>query len=125
MRQEGRWTFGRKGDGYVALYSDNPAAFAEDNDNELLAWGQDNVFVIELGRAADNGTFDDFVAAISAAAITAGKDVRYDSPSVGLVEVGWGGPLTVAGERVDLGPFPRWHNEFATVEFGSPVTRMT
>ncbi len=124
VREEGSWTCGRKGDGYLALYSQQPTTWAEDNDYELDADGDENVWIIELGSAAENGDFDAFVAAIAAAAVQVGDTVTYESPSVGTVEVGWEGPMTVAGEEIDLGPYPRWQNDFADVEFGSPLTHI-
>ncbi len=124
IAEQGQWVFGRKGDGYVALYSDNPISWAEDNDYELIAEGETNTWIVELGRAGDSGTFAEFTAAVGAASVAVGDAVVYESPSVGTVEVGWEGPMTVAGEPVDLGPFPRWSNPYAEVEHGSMVTHI-
>ena len=118
------WVFGRKGDGYVGLYSQNPLSWSEDNDYELDAEGETNIWIVEMGRLDDVGPFEDFVSALTAATVTIDDAVVYESPSVGTVEVGWDGPMTVAGDAVDLGPFPRWSNAYAEVEFGTLVTQI-
>ncbi|MBK7976629.1 MAG: hypothetical protein IPK07_26305 [Deltaproteobacteria bacterium] len=114
------WVIGRKGSSYVALYSQHPTRWAEDNDFELIADAKENVWLIELGDAESSGSFADFVAAITAARVTIGESVVYDSPSAGRVEVGWTGPMTVDGTAVDIGPYPRWENRYATTPFGEP-----
>lgn len=112
------WVIGRKGSGYVALYSQHPTRWAEDVDFELIADAKENVWLVELGDADASGTFADFVAAVTAARVSIGDAVSYDSPSLGRVEVGWTGPMTVAGASVDTGPYPRWRNAYATTPFG-------
>ncbi|MDP7111402.1 MAG: hypothetical protein QGH45_05540, partial [Myxococcota bacterium] len=124
VREEDHWTCGRKGDGYVALYSQNPTAWAEDSDVELDAEGDTNVWIVELGSAEESGSFDAFVDAVTAADVEIDEQVQYASPSLGAITVGWEGPMMVAGEEVDLGPFPRWQNDHAQVEQGDPLTRI-
>jgi len=124
VREEGQWVVGRKGDGYVALYSENPVVWSEENDYELIAEGETNVWIVEMGSTDENGSFDAFAEAIVAAAVEIGDTVQYESPSVGSVEVSWEGAMTVAGEAVDLGPYPRWANDHASVEFGEMVTHI-
>ncbi|MCB0971594.1 MAG: hypothetical protein KDA97_08775, partial [Acidimicrobiales bacterium] len=72
VRQEGNWTLGRKGDGYIALWSMrpvswreyDPAVYATDDMTEpfdlVAEGGPDNIWVCEVGEAAD-GTFDEWV----------------------------------------------------------------
>jgi len=122
--QDGRWTFGRKGHAYVALFSEHPVAWAEENDHELIADARENVWIVELGDAAANGTFVQFVEAIRTAPVTIGDRVAYDSPGVGMVAVGWEGPMTVDGEAVEPGPFQRWDNVYCRQAFGTNVTRI-
>jgi len=122
VREEGSWVCGRKGDGYVALYSHNPTHWAEEEPHELVAPGTDNVWLVELGSAEESGEFDEFVEKTTAAQVEVGDKVSWDSPSAGLVEVGMEGPMTVDGVDIDLGPYPRWDNGFGTQQFGSLVT---
>ncbi len=32
--------------------------------------------------------------------------------------------MTVEGEEIDLGPYPRWSNDYSEIEFGNPITRV-
>jgi len=125
LREQAGWVLGRKGDGYLALWSQAPGQWAEASDYALETGVVDNVYVVELGRAADWGTFDAFVTAVTdaAVAVTDGRLV-YESPSVGEVAVGWTGPLTVGGAAIDLGPYERWENAYATTPVGAPRTRI-
>ncbi|MCZ7586105.1 MAG: hypothetical protein M5R36_23810 [Deltaproteobacteria bacterium] len=114
--EETHWTFGRLGDAYLALYSDVEPAWADPpaDGYELIADNPSNVWILELGRASDDGTFQDFIDGLLAASLSVdGLDVSYDSPSVGLVEYGWTGPLVVGGDAVDQGPYPRFDNAYA------------
>ncbi len=122
--QDGHWTFGQKGDGYVALYSQGETSWNEENDYELDAEGTENVWIVELGSAEEWGDFDSFVDAVSGASVTIDDEVTYTSPSQGTVRVGWEGPMNVEGVEVDIGPYPRWDNAYATVEHGSTATRI-
>src|SRR4030095_3884416 len=140
--QEGNWTFGRKGDGYVALFSwrptrwllYDPMGYATNGLVKpfglLAEGGADNVWLVECGRAADWGSFDAFRAAIMQASVavtprpstepsplSAGFDVRYDSPSQGPVTFGSTGDFTVGGQVIALRDFPRFDNPFAQVAF--------
>jgi hypothetical protein len=125
VREVGHWVLGRKAYGLLALWSQAPGAWAEGSDHALETGVTDNVYVVELGRTADWGSFDAFVAAVTGAAIgvTDGRLV-YQSPSLGEVAVGWTGPLTVAGEPVDLGPYRRWDNASSTTAVGAARTRI-
>ena len=78
VRQDG-WTFGRKGDGYVALWSWRPTEWVpfdgsvERPDGVTSPWelkaagGSDNVWINQVGRATDfGGSADPFAAFIDA-----------------------------------------------------------
>ncbi|HEX5096961.1 MAG TPA: hypothetical protein VFX21_13135 [Acidimicrobiia bacterium] len=129
--QEGNWTFGRKGDGYVALWSQRPPTWREHDPNvvfthgltrpfDLVAMGgAQNVWIAEVGDAAKWETFDAFKAAITAAPVTVDADlnVDYTSPTEGHMRFGSTGPLTVNDTEVDLHPTARIDNPFVTVPF--------
>jgi len=51
-KEDGNWVAGRAGNGLVALYSQHPVNWAQDNDYELIAPEGDNVWVVELGRSS-------------------------------------------------------------------------
>ncbi len=153
--QRGHWTIGRRGDGYVALWSWRPTRWREHDPAkvptgrlkgtfDLVAeGGPDNVWIVEVGRAADQGGAGDpfaaFVDSVTSAppqvtrragggpdepaadfdAVKAGFDVRYRSPAEGELAFGWTGPLTVDGEEVDLHPDARWDSPWTNAAWGS------
>jgi hypothetical protein len=123
VTQIGNWTFGRRGDAYIGLYSRVPPAWAPTppaSDYELIANARSNIWIVELGRAADFGGFANFVDDLYAASITVdGMSVAYESPSVGTVAFGWDGNLVVEGNPVDLGPYRRFDNDYCVHEWGA------
>jgi len=144
--QDGSWTFARRGDGYVALYSYRPTEWIE-YDPAVVATngmtkpfdlraggGADNVWIVECSRREEAGSFEQFRAAIAAAAVTVtprpaaptelsgGFDVEYDSPSQGLLTFGWEAPLTVGGGKVPISDYPRRDAPWSHTEYGDPQT---
>ena len=138
----GRWTFGRKGSGYVALYSERPTTWRGGQPEvfqnaglpfDLVAeGGAQNVWIVECGSQAEWASFEDFKVAIANATVTAtpvpdqggdsfpdGYDVVYDSPSQGRVTFGWHQPLVVAGTEIELDGYPRFDNPYVQTEFDS------
>ena len=124
--ESGNWSFGRKGDSYVGLYSQNPVYWATtspEDEYELIADGKSNVWIVELGSLDEDGSFGNFYGALQSASITIdGSGVSYESPSIGTVAVGTQGPMTVAGTPVDTGSYERWDNAYAYQEFGTTET---
>ncbi|MHA1611988.1 MAG: hypothetical protein ACTSVZ_03965 [Promethearchaeota archaeon] len=133
--QEGKWTFGQKGDAYVALYSFERTTWmpnGEDPDNpyELRSEGKKNVYIIELGTIEDYSSFEAFKTEILGASVdviqlSTGFDIEYDSPSRGMITVAWEGDMYADGVQVDLGPFERFENDFCTQDFGTKITTIT
>ena len=121
--ETGNWTLGRKGDAYVALYSQTTPEWSTENDYELIADAKENVWIVELGDVDVYGTFAAFVTAIEGASIAITDElVEYDSPSQTLVRVGWEGPMYVGFGMAQLPPFPRWSNPYCYQEFGTDRT---
>jgi len=118
------WVIGRKGNAYLALYSQNPTTWSSQNNYELIAQGRENVWIVELGDSEHNGTFPQFVNAIADAAVEIDDRVAYDSPSQGEIVVRRTGAMTVDGATVNLGPYPRWKNQYADQAYGANVTRI-
>jgi hypothetical protein len=119
VREGGGWVFGRKGQAYVALWSQHETDWAEDNDIELIADAPENVWVVELGSVEEHASFDAFVEAVEAAPVSVDELVRYTSPTIGAVEVGWTGPMTVDGAEVDLGPYERFEGAQLSQPWGT------
>lgn len=116
------WKFARKGDGYLALWSKQPAHWqtepGEDQNRELIAPGKRNIWICELGRRADYGSFEEFIARIMNAHLWSdGLDVAYRSPSQGLLEFGWKQSLRHDGKRVALDGYPRYDNPYGHADF--------
>ncbi len=136
----GYWIFARKGTGYIALYTrqaytweTNTDDASHGNDNyEIKAPGEQNVWMCELGRQADYGTFADFKDALKAAAlsVTVGSTnpasepsdksaitVSFDSPSQGLLVMAWDGNLTQDGTPINVSDYKRYENPYARSDF--------
>lgn len=130
--QEDGWTFGRKGDGYVGLWSQVPTSWRTPRDGEftngltedfdLVAEGRAaNVWIVEVGDAERNGTFEEFRASLVSAGISAssepGGEVRYESPTQGEMRFSSEGAFTVDGAEVELHGDLRYDNPWANVPF--------
>jgi hypothetical protein len=148
VRQEGGWTFGRKGDGYVALWSWRPTEWRTHDPAmtftngltepfDLVApGGADNVWISEVGDTARWGSFDAFVAAVTAApaevtdlgsagGVSRGFDVSYASPTEGTMTFSWTGPLAVDGGEVPQHGSARFDNPFGTTSFGDTAVEIS
>ncbi len=125
VQRFGKWTFGVKDDGYIALFSDKPTQWV--SDYELRVDGFKNVWIVELGSANEYGTFNQFISNISQSKVkiipqALGYNVEYNSPSQGLVSVTWDNPMYVKGKKIDLGPYPRFNNKYCYQDFGTKTT---
>ncbi|NVM46331.1 MAG: hypothetical protein HWN79_15585 [Candidatus Lokiarchaeota archaeon] len=123
--QQDKWTFGRRLDSYVALYSNEPQEW--EDGIFLTSQGKKNVYIVELGSVEDYGTFANFTSSILATKLdvihlSVGYGVRYVSPTQGTVKVNWDGPMTVNGAQVDLGSYARFDNDFCFQDFNTQKT---
>ena len=137
--QAAGWTIGRRGDGFVALWSHRPTEWRTgpvissttfDEPFDLVAPGDPrNVWICEVGRRSEWSTdgstdvetaFAAFVAAVTGARVTAtpgpaGWDVDYVSPSAGRLRFGSRGAFTVDGAAVELHGGPRHRSAWGEV----------
>lgn len=144
----GSWVFGRRGGGYVALWSwrvpvwrhHDPASvhtFGLTDRFDLAApGGPDNVWIMEVGDRAQWGDLQHFAQATHNADVVVEKHgwgsdgahlgfaVRYRSPAEGLLELDWTGPLQVDGREVPVGGHPRFDNPFVTAAVGETTLRL-
>ncbi len=105
---DGLWTFGRVGDGYVGLYSARKPVWTTDGpwkDRELVADGDGNVFILQIGNKEQFGSYANFVDRVSGARIHI-SDLGEDE-----VECSYDVP---GGRRLEL------HNEGHQVRYGGP-----
>jgi hypothetical protein len=73
-RDEGLWTFGKAGDGYVGLFSAQRPRWTTDGlwaNKELVAEGARNFFIVQVGSAAEFHSYQQFVDSVSGARIQA------------------------------------------------------
>jgi len=131
VREQGGWHFARRGDGYLALRSKQPAAWNESPDageergRELVARGREHVWICELGRRATSGSFEEFRGRVAAAPLRIdGLSVRFESPSQGVLEWDWTGPLRRNGETARLGGFGRYESPWVTAPYPSDAIRI-
>ncbi|MCP4132082.1 MAG: hypothetical protein GY754_13995 [bacterium] len=115
------WVFGRKGKGYIALYSQKGYRWQNEGDNkerEIIAPGRKNIWVCELGRETEYRTFERFIENIAGASLACkGQHLSYESPSQGRIEFGWSGALKQNGKIINLDEYPRYDNPYCTAEF--------
>lgn len=123
----GAWVFGRVGDGYVALYSGQTPRWTTSGDwagKELVAEGDRNVFILQVGSRDEFGSYIAFKRRVLAARIhihglhwsPADFQCSYDIPGGARLElhvdedkVRYGGL-----ELIDRG-FPRTDNAYAQI----------
>ena len=130
--------FGRRGNGYIAvrslryaywepkdpelfrfLYPDSwQRRYESAQDYEYMAQGHANVWAVEMGSKAENGSFEAFVAGFDRAELTGDShSCVYLSPSRGRITFGWNKPLTVNGEEIRIHGYKRYDNPFCRAEF--------
>lgn len=118
------WIFARKEHGYLALRSQHPYRWqdqpGEDCQREVIVEGAENIWICEMGRAALNGSFGNFIEQICQAALVFDRlHVRYCSPAQGWLDFGWDGDLLQQGQTVSLQEYPRYDNPYIHAEFNS------
>lgn len=82
VRIAGRYAFGRKGDAYCALVGHADLHFREGTTDDLIQPGRQAFWIIEAGRRADEGSFDQFCQRILANPVSFsadGRTLRYAS----------------------------------------------
>jgi len=122
------WILARAGESYLALRSQHPYRWCEEGEwagREVIVPGKRNIWLCELGSAAESGSFEGFCASICAAMLSfRGQRVDYDSPSLGRLRFGWRGPLLQNDVPVVLGDFPRYDNPYLHVSFPAELVEV-
>ena len=131
--ENNNWIFARKGDGYLALRSQNPYFWGtrsplplgeglgvRESTEEIIVDSKQNIFLCQLGRKADDGTFEQFIESISSAGLAfRGMNIEFESPGNGVIRFGWEGGFSVSGVEIQLHDYPRYENRYVKAEFGS------
>lgn len=130
--QDGNWTVGERSGAYIALWSWRAPTWREYSSAvyaargftrpfDLVAnGGPDNAWIVECGTSEDDGSIEDFLAALRASEPVVDREddfaVSWTSPSAGPLTFGWNAPFTVRGVEQALGDFPRHSSPWGTVE---------
>ena len=139
MTERSDWLFARKGDGYLALCSQHPYVWGtrsplpmgeelgvRASTEEIIVDARQNIWLCQLGRKADDGTFEQFIDSISLARLAfRGMNVEYQSPGNGLVRFGWEGGFSVDGVEIQLHDYPRYDNPYVKAEFDPTEIHIT
>ncbi len=127
------WTFARKDDGYIALWSwrepswrtYDPAINPTDGQTQpfdlVAEGGADNVWIVEVGDKSTANSFETFMAKITESEPIVKRDpagftVAWRSPAAGEMTFGSTQPFTIDGKKQPLGEFPRHESRWGTVE---------
>jgi hypothetical protein len=130
--QVGSWLAGRAGDGYVAIATEGGLRPQLTGDEALQCWwprGSGRAYVTTVGRRAVDGSFADFVAALTEPDFAASRS----EPAIGwttrdgrVLHLAWSEAFTVDGRPAGLGPDgvvtepPHLSNPACHQEFGAP-----
>ncbi|RIK39473.1 MAG: hypothetical protein DCC55_17945 [Chloroflexi bacterium] len=119
----GGWAFARKGDGYLALTASRglePVWRGPQALEELRSYGQHNVWLLHMGRAALDGDFAAFQEKVL------GLDISFEELSVHAttlrgesIDFGWEGPLLINEHEQPLDGFKHYDNLFCQVELNA------
>lgn len=119
----GNWIFGRKGNGYVALFSQHCTRLLPDMRGvlcDLKADARQNIWVCETGSADRWGSFEAFIQALKATSVAIdGLTVSYVSPEQGKISFGWEDPLCIDGVKQELRWKYRYDNPYCKVGLDS------
>jgi hypothetical protein len=119
----GGWAFGRAGDGYIALRAARGMDFQTGGESayrELRSTGSPNIWLCQMGRAAQDVSFGSFVEKVLA------QPVKFEGAKVGFTTLrgdqltfGWEGPLLVNGKAQPLAGFKHYDNPYSACELGA------
>jgi hypothetical protein len=116
----GGWAFGRAGEGYLALGAARGLEFQTSGDDayrELRSFGTPNIWLCQLGRVAQDGSFQEFKEKILRLPVQFdGSQVEVDSLRGGHLSFGWQFPLLIDGKEQPLNGFKHYENPYCTCE---------
>lgn len=120
------WAFARKGDGYLALTAAQGLKLSTRGDNayrELRSYGLHNVWLCHMGRAARDGSFEEFQKSVL------GLDMHFDGLSLRCatlrgetISFGWEGPMLVNDSEAPISGFQHYENLYCVADLNA--TRM-
>jgi hypothetical protein len=115
------WAFARKENGYLALTAAQGLELITQGDNayrELRSYGQHNVWLCHMGRAALDGSFSEFQEQVLA------MDTAFDRLAARCMTLrgeslafGWEGPLSVDGQEQPITGFKHYENPYCDADW--------
>jgi len=116
------WVFARFENAYLALLSQHPYEWhrmpGENQNREIIVRKANNIWLCELGRKAVDGEFNNFIQRIIKAQLLFSKlAVHYESPSQGLIQFSWKGPLMQMGREISQLAYPRYASPYVQATF--------
>ena len=120
-----RWFFGRSGDNYVALFCALETTWTDNGpwkDKEIRVGGDTNVFITQIGCAAEFGSFERFMAKVSRARVHisglhSGAELQcsYDVPLGERLELHYDHGSRYGGEPLTEDEYPRHRSPLARI----------
>ena len=120
---QANWAFARVKDGYLAITASAGLKLIKSGQNafrELRAYGQNNMWLVQMGRAAMDGSFAEFMEKVTA------LDITFDEDSVHLtglreqsIDFGWEGPLLINEKEQQITGFLHFDNPYSMTELGA------
>jgi hypothetical protein len=114
------WAFAQKGEGYLALTAAQGLTLLETGMHarrELRSNGLRNVWLCQMGRAAQDGTFDEFQEAVVHQSPTFGDlTVSYTTLRGETLAFGWEGPLLRNGQEEPIRGFNHYDSPYGFAE---------
>ncbi len=121
--EKDHWICGRKGDGYIGIFSQNPGTWVLDEEghqNEFKVSNPDNIWICEMGSKELWNDFSNFVDFVTSCDVKCNDlRVQYHSPSEGKIQFGWSEPLQVQGENISISKYKRFDNPYCQSDFNS------
>ena len=122
------WAFARKGEAYIALTAARGLELIKGGQNayrELRSYGQHNIWLCQMGRKAEDGSFQDFREQVAQRSLTFDDlSVSYTSLRGDRLTFGWDGPFLVNGEAQPLHGFKHYDGPYAAAEWPASILAM-
>jgi hypothetical protein len=132
VTSSGTWLFGKKGNGYIGLYSNEGWQGGPLDYTCVGSWT--NVFVCQVGNAAEFGDYQTFKNQCVGARIYIHYPrigdwspvyCGYDIPGgKGRLELHYGDQPRLNGRAFSVNDFPRYENPYSFTPWGSPVVEI-
>ena len=117
------WACARVGDGYLAMTASAGLTLTKTGRSafrELRSYGQNNIWVVQMGREETDGSFAEFVEKVTGLDVTFGEDsVHLASLRGESIDFGWEGPLLVNENEEPTSGFLHFDNPYSSTELGS------